>query len=93
MANGSRPVRIRRASWNEAGVQRTAYYWYVIDNKIVTERYQAKWESLLQAFEKRKTAAAIVVAVSETKSPPDEAAGNVLAYVEQVIPAVNAHLN
>ena len=93
VANGSRPVRIRRASWNEAGVQRTAYYWYVIDNKIVTERYQAKWESLLQAFEKRKTAAAIVVAVSETKSPPDEAAGNVLAYVEQVIPAVNAHLN
>lgn len=89
----SRPVKIRRASWNDAGVQRTAYYWYVIDNKIVTERYQAKWESLLQAFEKRKTAAAIVVVVSETTLPSDEAAGNVLAFVEEAIPVVNAHLN
>lgn len=87
------PVKIRRASWNEAGVRKTAYYWYVIDNKIVAERYQAKWESLLQAFKKRKTAAAIVVVTSETALPSDEAAGNVLAYVEQVIPAVNAHLN
>ena len=93
VTDGSRPVKIRRASWNEAGVQRTAYYWYVIDNKIVTERYQAKWESLLQAFVKRKTAAAIVVVVSETTLPSDEAAGNVLAYVEETIPVVNAHLN
>ena len=87
------PVKIRRASWNEAGVRKTAYYWYVIDNKIVAERYQAKWESLLQAFKKRKTAAAIVVVTSETALPSDEAVGNVLDYVEQVIPAVNAHLN
>lgn len=92
VTDGSRPVKIRRASWNETGVQRTAYYWYVIDNKIVTERYQAKWESLLQAFEKRKTAAAIVVVVSETISPSDEATGNVLAYIEEAIPVVNAHL-
>jgi hypothetical protein len=74
-------------------VRKTAYYWYVIDNKIVAERYQAKWESLLQAFKKRKTAAAIVVVTSETALPSDEAVGNVLDYVEQVIPAVNAHLN
>ncbi len=86
------PVKIRRAIWSEAGVRRTAYYWYVIDNKIVTERYQAKWDSLLQAFAKRRTSAAIVIVAAETELTSEEAARNVLAYVEEAIPVVNAHL-
>jgi len=87
------PVKIRRTSWNDAGVWRTAYYWYVIGNKIVTERFEAKWESLLQAFQKRSNAAAIVIVVSETTSFSDEVARNELAYVEETIPVVNANLN
>ena len=87
------PVKIRRAGWNEAGVRRTAYYWYVIDNRIVTERAQAKWETLRKAFEKRSTAAAIVIVVSETALPSDEAERNTLAYVEEVIPIVNTYLH
>jgi EpsI family protein len=86
------PVKVRRASWNEAGVRRTAYYWYVIDNQILTERFQAKRETLRQAFEKGRTAAAIVIVVSETTLPSDEAERNTLAYVEEAIPIVNEHL-
>lgn len=87
------PVKIRRASWNESGARRTAYYWYVIDNRVVTERFQAKWETLRQAFEKRRTAAAIVIIVSETTMPSDETEKTALDYVEEAIPIVNAHLH
>jgi len=87
------PVKVRRASWNEAGVRRTAYYWYVIDNQIVTERVQAKWATLRKAFKKRRTAAAIVIVVSETALPSDEAERITLAYVEEAIPVVNAYLH
>ena len=87
------PVKIRRASWDEAGVRRTAYYWYVIDNRVVSERYQAKRETLLQALAKRRTSAAIVIVAAETAKPSDEAARFALTYAEEVIPIVNAHLN
>lgn len=93
LLGGGEPVRIRQAILSDAGVRRTVYYWYVIDNQIVAERAQAKWESLIEAFKKRKTAAAIVIVSSETAMTAGDDVGNAHTYVEKIIPIVKKHLN
>lgn len=96
ISGSGKHVKIRRAIWNDAGVRRNVFYWYVIDNRIVTERTQAKWESLLQAFKKRKTSAAIVIVSSETAMTAEDDVGsakrNALSYIEEIMPIVIKHL-
>ncbi|NPV03131.1 MAG: EpsI family protein [Syntrophaceae bacterium] len=93
LLSGGEPVRIRWAVLSDAGVHRTVYYWYVIGNQIVAERAQAKWVSLIEAFKKRKTAAAIVIVSSEKATIAGDDVEHAHTYVEEIIPIVKKHLN
>ncbi len=85
-ADGS--VTIKMTSGRESSEERTACFWYVIHDAVITDRYAAKLATISGALLHRKTNAAIVV----IEFPGEEFDQSDIAVVEGLFPVIQSHL-
>ena len=75
------------------GDQRSFYFWYEIDRKILTDRYKTKLVTLLNSiFYRRSNGAMIVVTINDSYQQK-EVNDHAVKFIQSVLPFIEKHLN
>ena len=75
------------------GDNRSFYFWYDFNQKILTSRYHAKLVTLIDNFTKRKTNGAIImVTINDQWVNNEEADKKAIRFIQAVFPIIQKHL-
>lgn len=98
--NNARIVRLPLDSYHEIIIKetkydfKTAYFWYMVNGRELVSRYRVRLATLLDAFTKRKTNAAIVVVVTDyIQVPKKEPENYANKFIKSSFRVIQNYLN
>ena len=87
LGHASEPVMINKTRLRDRTNPADVYFWYLMDGRIITNRYVGKLATFWGALAKRKTNAAVIII--QTQNREDE----VMPFLRELVPIIHAHLS
>ena len=79
-------VTINQTRFNDRFNPSSIYFWYIMDDRIITSQYVGKFYTFLDGLFKRRTNGAVIVV--QTRSSQEE----VMPFLEELVPEILRHL-
>lgn len=87
-------IKAKRVINNRMGSEERIYFWYDINGTILTNRYAAKFATIIDALVYRRTNAAIIVLSASHQPRPGLSADEDydIKFIEKIFPIIQNHL-
>ena len=87
-------IKAKRIINNRMGSEERIYFWYDINGVILTNRYAAKFATIIDALVYRRTNAAIIVLSASHQPRPGLSADEDydIKFIEEIFPIIQNHL-
>jgi len=94
-SNSSDIFRIRNATYQSRDGVKQVYFWYDINGRVIGDRYRAKLATIMDAFLKRRTNAAVIILSTDIKekSQERERENATLQFIKAILPLVQSSLS
>jgi len=94
-SNPSGIFRIRNTVYQRGDAFRQVYFWYDINGRVIGDRYRAKLATIMDAFLKRRTNAAVIILSTDIKekSQGRERENTTLQFIKAILPLVQSSLS
>ena len=94
-SNSSGIFRIKSATYQRGDALRQVYFWYDINGRVIGDRYRAKLATIMDAFLKRRTNAAVIILSTDIKekSQGRKRENATLQFIKTILPLVQSSLS
>jgi EpsI family protein len=94
-SNSSDIFRIKNTIYQSRDGVKQVYFWYDINGRVIGNRFKAKLATIMDAFLKRRTNAAVIILSTDIKekSQERERENATLQFIKAILPLVQSSLN
>ncbi|MEI9475102.1 MAG: exosortase W [Deltaproteobacteria bacterium] len=94
-SNSSGIFRIKNAIYHSRVGVKQVYFWYDINGRVTGDRYRAKLATIMDAFLKRRTNAAVIILSTDIKEKNQEREREnaTLQFIKAILPLVQSSLS
>ncbi len=87
-------VKVKRAFMEKNGARMLVYYWFPQRGRVLTNLFQLKWYTFVDALTKQRTDGALVRLITTVyeREKPEDAEARLQNFVRQVGPQLNTYL-
>jgi EpsI family protein len=91
---GGEMAEVKRAFMEKNGVRMLVYYWFPQRGRVLTNLFQLKWFTFVDALTKQRTDGALVrlITTVHEREKPEDAEARLQGFVRQVGPQLNTYL-
>jgi len=91
---GGDMAEVKRAFMEKNGVRMLVYYWFPQRGRVLTNLFQLKWFTFVDALTKQRTDGALVrlITTVHEREKPEDAEARLQGFVRQVGPQLNTYL-
>jgi EpsI family protein len=89
---GGRSLAVNIGVWTEHRIKTPILFWYVVDGRIISDRYEAKAASIAQALTRRGSNGALVLIGGDPGEDRERAVAEMKQFMQDLIPVLQPAL-